>query len=342
MKSIVYRKTLCAVALLFVSVALLRGYCPRGTGINDAAVYFRDSGEYWLTGGTWNDLPYIYEERYFTEHKDRLVASGAVPGVTGLSQFDCYVRYDENDDVSVLRIQWSEPIGEDGRQPSISLAIWSIPPEESDVEGIFRIMESYPEAVTTTEVLGSTVYGHGTQDSQIKSLGVLLRDGSLCSIVGNWVSMEQMVQVLDHILLHGVSYSAFDIAKGDVYETVSGTLHKKFLPYIPDYEAVGMEKKGEDYYLAVNEAPRTTALHFGKQGYTVGWSIHFLPDESIMKNDLGQLTLLSKETLEETIQEEQPYYFGFWVEDVYIYVTLSRKNLLDRVWMLMESLEVSP
>ena len=94
-------------------------------------------------------------------------------------------------------------------------------------------------------------------------------------------------------------------------------------------------------YRVVGE-PWTTALHFGKQGYTVGWAINFLPYESILKNDLGQLTLLSKKALEENIQDEQPYYFGFWVDDIYIYVTLSRRNLVDRVWMLMESLEVSP
>ena len=338
-----YNRMLCGVFLLVVSVAVLRGYTPRGTGITDPACYFRGSGEYRMVGDPWCDLPYIYQERYFTEQKDRLIASGALPGVTGLRDFDCYVQYDENNYISVIRVQWSGARQEDGTIPYISLGIWPQEPTPEDLEGIFRIMQAWPESATETEVLGMTVYGLGEEDWQLKQLGVVLSDGSFCSIVGgNWVSVEQMLEVLDHLLQYGVRYSAFDIEKGDIYETVFGFLHEKFNPYIPDYEAIGMERKDlEDYYLAVNGEPRTTALSFGKQGYNIGWSIQFQPEDDLRNSDLGQLAALSKEILEENLQEEQPYYFGFWVEDAYIYVTLSRRNLVDRVWMLMESLEVS-
>lgn len=334
-----YKKLLSILGLLLVSFAVLRGYIPRGTGITDCTYYFRNSGEYWMTGGPWCDLPYIYEERYFTEHKDWLVASGVVPGVCGLKNFDCFAQYDEDEELSVVRMWWASEREEDGTQSYISLVIWPEEPAAEDLEGVFRILAQQPEAVTKTDVLGATVYGLGKPEWQLKSLGVVLPDGSLCSMVGNWVSMEQMVQVLDHLLLHGINYSAFELEKGDVYETVSGTLPEKFQPYIPDHEAVGVEKKDEDYYMAVNGEPRSTALAYGKQGYNIGWSIHFRPDDYLLKNDLGQLENLSGEILEENLQEEQPYYFGFWVEDVYIYVTLSRRNLVDRVWMLMESLE---
>ena len=332
------KRILVGVGMLLLSLCLLRGYMPRGTGITDHTYYFRDSGEYCLLGDPWDDLPVLCEERYFTDQEQRLVASGAIPGMDGLDDFYAYARYDGNEGLSVLRIQWSDPVNEDGTMPYIALTIWPEEPEESDLEGVFRIMQAQPEAVTKTEVLGMTVYGLGKPEWQLKHLGVVLPDGSMCSMVGNWVSMEEMTVVLDHFLLHGVTYSAFAIDKGDVYETISGTLHEDFLPYIPDYEAADMRRLDEDYYLAVNGTPRQTALSFGKQGFGVGWVIAFLPDDSLRKNDLGQKDDLTRETLEAALQEEAPYYFGFWVEDAYIYVTLSRRNLLDRVWMLIESL----
>lgn len=334
-----YNRLMYVVLLLFVSLTVLCHYMPRGTGITDSAYYFRDSREYRMEGEPWNDLPYKYKERYFTEQKDRLVAFGAIPGVTGLNEFDCYVQYDENDDISVIRIVWSADINEDGKRPSISLGIWRKEPEHK--EGIHRILQTQPEVVTQTEVLDVTVYGLGKPEWQQMYLGAVLPDGSICSVIGHLVSMEQMTEVLAHYLLCGVKYSVFGIDKGDVYETISGMLPDEFIPYIPDYAEAGMEKKGEDYYLTVNGEPGQTSLNFGKQGYNIGWTIYLCPEEGILKNDLGQLEGLTKETLEESLRPEPPYYFGFWVEDTYVYVTLSRRNLVDRVWELMESMEVS-
>lgn len=285
--------------------------------------YFRDNqtqrGSYlWAFCGNGTES---YQTREFTEQYAKLRTWGVLPGLPEES-LEISGTYESDGELSMIYIGFD------------SVQVFVYPPETEIWDSYYSVGL---EDCTRTEICGISVYSDGTPEGEIKALVMTLADGTQCFIVGtNYARIADMVLLAEHFANNGLKLDAFSIERGDHYQ-YAGLEDPRLLEF-----AKGCFPPEQEIHKAVlelkNGEPQRVIFHYSLGVRNITWMI--LPDkhEPYDKPDMGDISGLSLEVLEEYFREKYSQ-AGFWCEDKYIYIMVVQNRMADELWSMIQTMQ---
>ncbi|MCI8646308.1 MAG: hypothetical protein HFE76_05765 [Firmicutes bacterium] len=291
--------------------------------------------------------PYTYT-RDFSGQRKALEAEGAIPLMKNHPEFTCEVHY--NKDKSVYNVEWK----------------WSALDEEEDIYSHLEIMAA-PEEITEPRIYAEQ-YDH-SMDEEGNSVDhhatVTERDGipitanggtegnkaltfqnssGWYQVSGSWGdSIEDVKKLLDWVWEHPADFDRFPMEEGDnyVYSYFDNTMKKspqipeEFLPYIPDFKALGYEMEAIRYTHKNGDPYDFDGSYAKKSRPQITWCIHTELGYYEKEELLGRLEDLSLELIMRTMEREERLLFSW--DKYYIRILASSDAKPEDVWSVIKS-----
>lgn len=287
--------------------------------------------------------------RSFSDYREQMEQDGVIPVMNEHPMYTCSVCYNEDGSIFSITHVWSQR-GDAYSNLTITIGYQEVKVIQDcisiEVDENGNIVEP---AVTVTDRDGIQIVAKGNENRE-KTI-TFQNDTAWYQITGSWGDKyEPMVALLDWVWEHPVDFDMFALEKGSEFTNAKLTDYPDaFADQIPDFEAFGYFL-GENYLRLKDGVPHTFEGHFytgvtpqqveddsffEMDGWTeIHWHVSSAPDYYEVEGSIGDVSVLTKEHIEEALQKNS--HFSFMMGDVYVWV--DSKNPAE-VWKAIESLK---